>query len=79
MFFSDSGFTVFHRIIEKYIDSIPSVFVAALDSLVLYAAVLSIARQRFVETLRYLKKLEKLPSSPSALYFEQASLSFPTP
>ena len=32
---------------------------AALDSLVPYAAVLSVARQRFVETLRYLKKTWK--------------------
>ena len=36
---------------------------AALDCLVPYAAVLSVARQRFVETLRHVKKLERLPSS----------------
>ena len=47
---------------------------AVLDSLVPYAAVLSVARQRFVDTLLHVKKLERLPSSPSTLFFEQASL-----
>ena len=52
---------------------------AALDSLVPYAAVLRVARQRFVETLRHVKKLERLPSSPFTLFFEQASLFLPDP
>ena len=52
---------------------------AALDSLVPYAALLSVARQRFVETLRYLKKLENPPSFPSTFYFEQAFLCLPDP
>ena len=49
---------------------------AALDSLVPYAAVLSVAGQRFVETLRHVKKLERLPSS--LLSFFRTSVPFPS-
>ena len=50
---------------------------AALDSLVPYAAVLSVARQRLVETLRYLKKLENPPSFRSTYLF-RTSVPFPS-
>ena len=54
---------------------------AALDSLGPYAAVLSVARQRFVETLRHVKKLERLPSSLHSFFrtivpFPSRPLSF---
>ena len=48
---------------------------AALDSLVPYAAVLRVARQRFVETLRHVKKLGRLLSSLHSL-FPSRPLSF---
>ena len=49
---------------------------AALDSLVPYAAVLSIARQRFVETLRYLKNC---PPLPPFFISNKRPFSFPDP
>lgn len=75
MLFSDSGFTVVHRKIGKYIEMCfghRGFSFAPLDSLVPYAAVLSVARQR-------LKKSENPPSFLSTLYFEQAFLFLPDP